>query len=165
MKNRIQHKRSRQLMRYGVLLFLIGLLTGFAIPMMQNPRMGLSSHLEGTLNGMLLVLVGVIYPHLRLSSRTRNWAYGLALFGTFTNWATTFVAGLWGAGAKMMPIAGGDFFGLPWQEALIRFGLLTLSVAMLVVSGLLLWGLRGREAEQMEGEEFQSLEEIEMAGG
>lgn len=159
MKNEIQLKRSRQLIRYGVLLFLIGLLTGFAIPMMENPRMGLSSHLEGTLNGMLLVLIGIIVPRLWLSSRALNWTYGLALFGTFTNWATTFLAGMWGAGAEMMSIAGGDFFGLPWQETLIRFGLISLSVAMLLVSGLLLWGLRGKESQELEVEGRQAMHE------
>ena len=36
-----------RLLRLGVLLFLLGLLTGFAIPALTNPRMGLTSHLEG----------------------------------------------------------------------------------------------------------------------
>ena len=39
------------LLQLGILLFLIGLLTGFVIPKLANPRMGLASHLEGVLNG------------------------------------------------------------------------------------------------------------------
>jgi hydroxylaminobenzene mutase len=134
---------TRKLIRSGVLLFLLGLITGFFIPAMQNPRMGLSSHLEGVQNGMLLILFGLIWGKLSLSERALRWGYGLALWGTYTNWLTTFLAGMWGAGAEMMPIAGGNFLGLPWQEILIKMGLLSLSIAMIIVSGILLWGLRG----------------------
>lgn len=138
---------SRKLLGSGMLLLLLGLFTGFAIPAMQNPRMGLSSHLEAMLNGMLLILFGLIWSRLRLPDRALKWVFGLALFGTYTNWATTLLAGLWGAGAGMMPIAGGDLFGAAWQEGLIRFGLISLSLSMIIVMGMLLWGLRGRVSE------------------
>ena len=140
----IKSELSRKLIRYGVGLFLLGLLTGFAIPAMQNPRMGLSSHLEGVQNGMLLMLFGIIWPQLRLSNPALQWGYGLALFGTYTNWATTLLAGIWGAGAAMMPLAGNNLFGTALQEGLIKFGLGSLSLTMLIVCVLLLWGLRGK---------------------
>lgn len=148
MSTGFQLQLSRKLIRYGILLFLLGLLTGFAIPAMENPRMGLSSHLEGTMNGMFLVLLGIIWPKLHLSDRTLAWGYGLSLFGTFTNWGTTFLAGVWGAGAEMMPFAGGDYHGLAWQEGLIKFGLISLSIAMIIVCGILLWGMRGSASEK-----------------
>jgi hydroxylaminobenzene mutase len=138
---------GRKLVRNGILLFLIGLLTGFVIPVMQNPRMGLSSHLEGVQNGMLLILLGLVLPKLNVKDRAIKWSYGLAIFGTFTNWFTTFLAGFWGAGAEMMPIAGGNFIGAAWQEGLIKVGLLSLSISMLAVSVIYLWGLRGRPTE------------------
>jgi len=47
-------------------LFLLGLLTGFAVPALKNPRLALSSHLEAVLNGMFLVLLGLLWPHLQL---------------------------------------------------------------------------------------------------
>lgn len=106
--------------------------------------MGLTSHLEGVQNGMFLVLLGIIWPQLNLSTGTLYWGFVLSLFGTYTNWATTLLAGIWGAGAKMMPIAGGNFHGLGWQEALIKSGLISLSFAMIIVCGIVLWGLRGQ---------------------
>jgi len=60
MNNNTQSKLDHKLIRYGILLFLLGLLTGFAVESMKNPRMGLSSHLEGTMNGMFLILIGLI---------------------------------------------------------------------------------------------------------
>lgn len=48
----------------GMLLFLFGLVIGFFIPLMTNTRMGLSAHLEGTLNGMFLILPGIIWKKI-----------------------------------------------------------------------------------------------------
>jgi hydroxylaminobenzene mutase len=147
MNKDFQINQSSKLIIFGVLLLLLGLLTGFAIPAMQNPRMGLSSHLEGTFNGMLLILFGVIWTKLHLSIRTLKWGFGLALFGTFTNWVTTLLAGIWGAGAAMMPLAGGNFHGSEWQEIIIKFGLISLSLAVISVCIILLIGLRKKSAK------------------
>lgn len=57
--NGYNHKRqAKQLIFLGLLLFLSGLLTGLIIPFFKNPRMGLSAHLEGVMNGMFLILLG-----------------------------------------------------------------------------------------------------------
>ena len=133
---------GRKLIFYGILLFLLGLLTGFIIPLLQNPRMGLSSHLEGTMNGMLLIIIGLIWPKINLSNKLYRWCFILALFGTFTNWLTTLLASVWGAGSEMMPIVGGGLQGTAWQEGIIKFGLISLSISMLVVCIILLWGMK-----------------------
>ena len=133
---------GRKLIFYGILLFLLGLLTGFIIPLLQNPRMGLSSHLEGTMNGMLLIIIGLIWPKINLSNKLYLWCFILALFGTFSNWLTTLLASLWGAGSKMMPIVGGGLQGTALQEGIIKFGLISLSISMLVVCIILLWGMK-----------------------
>lgn len=147
MVNNLQSQLSHKLVRHGIILFLLGLLTGFVIPVMQNPRMGLSSHLEAVMNGMFLVLLGLIWHKLQLSNNALKWGYILSLFGAYTNWATTLLAGLWGAGAEMMPIAGGSFQGVAWQEILIKIGLGSLSFAMIAVCILVLWGLRVSTSE------------------
>lgn len=139
---------GRKLLKYGVLLFLLGLITGFALPAMANPRLGLSSHLEGVMNGMFLILLGLLWSRLNLSDRNLKWGYCLSLYGTYVNWATTLFAGLFGAGSEMMPIAGGGMQGSVLQELIIKFGLISLSVSMLIVCGILLWGLRGSSAEK-----------------
>lgn len=134
-----------RLVKYGILLLLLGLITGFLIPILQNPRMGLSSHLEGTLNGMLLILFGLIFPKLKLSGKFLKWIFILALFGTFTNWFTTLLAAFWGAGSEMMPIAGVGMTGLLWQEIIIKFGLISLSLSMITVCLFLLWGIKSSD--------------------
>jgi hypothetical protein len=44
--------KTRRLIWHGIFLFMLGLLTGVAIPALTNPRMGVSAHLEGVLNGI-----------------------------------------------------------------------------------------------------------------
>jgi len=136
-------RHGRRLLRAGALLFLLGLLVGFAIPSLANPRMGLSSHLEGVMNGMLLLVLGVIWERLRLGPRNHQLGVGLALFGTYANWGTTLLAAVIGAGEPMMPFAAAGFTGSAVEEGLIAAGLIALSLAMVGVSGLVLWGLRG----------------------
>jgi len=147
MNNNFQSKLSHKLVRYGIILFLLGLLTGFVIPMMRNPRMGLASHLEALMNGMFLILLGLIWHKLRLSVGALKWGYALALFGTYTNWVSNFLAAIWGAGAEMMPIAGGGYQGVAWQEVLIKVGLGSLSLAMTAVCIIVLSGLKTSTSE------------------
>lgn len=137
-----QQSSAHRLLQWGMALFLIGLLTGFLVPVLANPRMGLTSHLEGIMNGMFLVILGLVWTRLRLEERALRIGYGLALFGAFTNWITTLVAAILGAGGSLMPIAAADHEGSPAVEALIAVGLISLSAAMVGVLGMVLWGLR-----------------------
>jgi len=137
-----QGEMGRHLLQLGVLLFFIGLLTGFALPLAANPRMALSSHLEGVMNGLFLLALGAIWHRLRLGLRALRIAFWLAAYGTFVNWGTTLLAAIWGAGEKMMPLGAAGHTGSSAQETLIAFGLISLSIAMLVVCPMVLWGLR-----------------------
>ena len=138
---------GHRLIQLGVLLFLLGLLTGFALPMMQAPRLGLSSHLEGVMNGMFLIGVGLLWPRVRLGAGMRRAAFWLAVYGTYANWVATLLSGLWGAGA-MMPLAGGGATGTASQELIMMVLLVSLAGAMLAVCVLLLVGLRAGATEQ-----------------
>jgi hydroxylaminobenzene mutase len=131
------------LLQLGILLFLVGLLTGLVIPRLSNPRMGLASHLEGVLNGMFLVVLGLLWRRLNLSNTWLTITFWLAVYGTFANWLATFLAAIWGAGS-LMPIAGMNRHGTSGQERLIQFLLVTLSVATIAVCVIVIVGLRAR---------------------
>jgi hydroxylaminobenzene mutase len=131
--------QSDWLLFLGVLLFLLGLLIGLFIPMMTNPRMGLSAHLEGIMNGMFLVLFGLIWNRLVLSDKWLTYAYWLTLYGSFANFVAVSIAAITGAG-KMMPIAGGKD-GNMVVESVISFLLITLALAMILVCAVVLTGL------------------------
>jgi hydroxylaminobenzene mutase len=132
---------GHRLIQIGVLLLLLGLLTGLTIPMAANPRMGLASHLQGIINGLLLIGLGLVHPRLRLGLVARRTLFGLVAYGTFANWFATLLAAFWGAGAAM-PIAGGGRHGSTVQEWVITGLLWTLTLAMLAVCVIVLVGLR-----------------------
>jgi len=139
----LSQRLGRRLLRYGIVLFLLGLATGRLVESLALPRMGLSSHLQGVMNGTFLVVVGLIWPHLRLHALLLRAAYWLALVGTYLNWAVTLAAAAWGAGGTTMPLAAGDHLGTPDQELTLLIGLRALNVAMFASCFLVLWGLRG----------------------
>jgi (hydroxyamino)benzene mutase len=153
-----QHVSAHRLLRWGMALFLIGLLTGFVIPALANPRMALTSHLEGLMNGTFLVVLGLVWTRLRVSERTLRIGFWLALFGAYANWATTLAAAALGAGGTMMPLAAGEHIGSRLTETLIAAGLLSLALAMVALLGIVLWGLRGGPVARPEEVRLQAEE-------
>src|SRR6266487_197548 len=87
---------ERRLIWYGVLLFLLGLITGLMEAKFSNPRMGLAAHLEGLINGIFLIAVGAIWEQVRLSSTLETSTFWTALFGCYVNWFKTTLAAMFG---------------------------------------------------------------------
>ena len=132
---------NRRLMFHGICLFMLGLLTGFAEQHFVNVRMGLAAHLEGLMNGIFLMALGAIWPHVRLSSRAATIAYWTSLYGTYGNWLITILAATFGT-AALSPITGAGHSGLPWQESLVTAGFMSVGITIVAATGLVLWGLR-----------------------
>lgn len=125
----------------GLSLFLLGLFTGFAVPGMKNPRMGLASHVEAHMNGMFLVLLGLLWPFVQLNAVWEKVSVALLVYGAFANWFATLIAGLWGAGGRMMQIAAADHVGSSAREGFIKFLLISLSIADVIGVGIVLFGI------------------------
>src|ERR1700729_82818 len=129
------------LFKLGLVLFVIGLLTGFAIPMLKNPRMGLTSHLEGVLNGMFLALLGLLWPHVHLSQAWGVSAVVLIVYSAWANWLGTLLAAAWGAGRRLAPIAAGDHEASKAKESTVGFLLNSLAVAIVIGVVIVIVGL------------------------
>ncbi len=141
MKNSIlKDHQSNKLIFLGVLLFLFGLIVGLVVPIFENPRMGVSSHIEGVLNGMLLVILGLIWHKINLSNRWLKITFWLAVYGTFANFIGILIAAIFNGG-KMLGIMANGQEGAPWVEGVVGFSLISLSIAMLVVAIATLVGL------------------------
>ena len=137
---------NRRLMWHGMFLFLLGLLTGFAEAHVANVRMGLAAHLEGVMNGTFLIAIGAIWHNVRLTPRAKTIAYWLSLYGTYVNWLFTLLAAIFGT-AALSPVTAAGHQGLPWQESLITAGFLSVGIVIVVVSLMILWGLRTNASE------------------
>lgn len=134
---------KRRLLWHGMFLFLLGLVTGLVESQFANPRMGLAAHLEGIMNGILLVALGAIWAEVRLSSTLKAVAYWTALYGTYANWAVTTLAAILGTGA-MTPIAAAGRSAQAWREGLVTAGFISVGLAIIAAAVLVLWGLRRR---------------------
>lgn len=84
-----------RLARHGVIVLLLGLLTGFFIAGFHNRRIGDVAHLVGLIGGFGMVALGLLWPRLKLG---RSWS----------------VAGAWMTASSMY---------LSWLGAALRGGL------------------------------------------
>jgi hydroxylaminobenzene mutase len=124
----------------GMLLFLLGLMNGLAIPRLRSPRLGLSAHLTGVQSGTFLIAAGLLWPHLAIAA---PWdaVLGHALWvSLYAIWLSLLMAGLFGAG-RGLPIAGGGITTTPGRQTLVTAILASGSLACLAaVAGVLfLW--------------------------
>ncbi|GIV46272.1 MAG: hydrogenase [Ignavibacterium sp.] len=140
-KSELHQHQSQRLIFLGVTLFLLGLIVGLFVPIFANPRMGLSSHIEGVLNGIFLIVLGLIWSRIDLSDRWLKINFWLAIYGTFANWFGILVAAIFNAG-KMLNIAAQGKEGPVIAEAVVTFSLFSLSIAMIIVCMLTLVGLK-----------------------
>jgi hydroxylaminobenzene mutase len=135
-------REALRLIRLGVLLLLLGLLTGAVVPSLTVPRLGLSAHVLGVLGGLSSVVFGLVWPRLRLGPRASALGCWLALYSFYAGWLMPLLGGAWGAGSTLLPIAAGTARGTAFQEGVISAGLVTAAVAIVAVCLLLIWGLR-----------------------
>jgi (hydroxyamino)benzene mutase len=133
---------SHRLTFSGVLLLLLSLITGLAVPKFANPRMGLASHVEGMMSGILLTVLGGIWPKLRLGKKAMNAACLLSVYGAYATWLNPLLAAAWDAGGTMMPEASKGKKGTAVQETVISILAVSLVLAMLPAVFIVFWGLR-----------------------
>lgn len=142
MKNlNLKNDQSSRLIYFGFLLFFLGLIVGLVVPLFANPRMGVSSHLEGVLNGMFLIILGLIWNKIILSDKWLKITFWLAIYGTFMNWFGILIAAIFNGG-KMLGIMANGQEGAPIVEGFVGFSLISLSIAMVIVCIATLIGLR-----------------------
>ena len=131
---------AHRLWFYGVLLLLLGLVTGGFIPAFANPRMGLSAHLTAVECSLVLIVFGFLWPKLSLRPGLAGFALILNLVGTYALWLA-FVLGAAFGTSESTPLAGAGFAGSPFQEGLVTTVLSLGVVGTLVGTALVLAGL------------------------
>jgi hydroxylaminobenzene mutase len=140
-KSIFKKNQSDNLIFLGVLLFFFGLIVGLFVPVFANPRMGVSSHIEGILNGIFLIVLGLIWHKVDLTDHWLKITFWLAVYGTFANWFGILIAAIFNAG-KMLGIAAKGQEGPVIIERIVTFLLISLSIAMLTISVTVLMGLK-----------------------
>ena len=132
---------KRRLLWHGILIVMLGLVSGALVPIFVNPRMGVAAHVGGVMSGLFLLLVGLIWEEIRLPTRVERLTFWLFLYASYAGWLAQFLAALFGT-SWATPIAGAGFRGTDWQEYLVYIIAVSLSAAVLIACGFALWGLR-----------------------
>ena len=138
--------QSHRLLQAGVGLVLAAALLGLAIPYLAAPRLALSAHLIGLVQGILLLVLGLLWARFSLTPRQCAIAFWLAVYQALGAFVSNVLAAAWGAGNSILPLAAGPAHGTMVQEAIINVGLRTAGAAFIAVLLLLLWGLRRASA-------------------
>ena len=136
---------NRRIIRHGFILILIALVTGFLLPAMQIPRLGLSAHTIAILSGVLLLGIGGIWSAFNLSARQLRVMYWGWVYSSYANWLGCLVGAFAGAG-QMMPVASSGASGDAGAEAIVAVLLISVAITSLVAVALSIWGLRGHGA-------------------
>ena len=128
----------------GLLLFLLGLATGFAVPALKAPRIGLSAHLAATQMGVALIAFGSLWERLTFWN---GWSALLAhvlWISFYAIWIGIVLGAYWGTG-KALPIAGAGHVAAKWREQAALMTLILGSVASFgaITMMLIQWKWKG----------------------
>jgi hydroxylaminobenzene mutase len=110
---------SASLCHAGTWLFLLGLLTGFAIPAFRSPRIGLSAHLAAIESGLGLIAFGLLLPRLSISPALAAGVARVLPASLYVLWIGLVFAAALGTG-RALPIAGAGHTAQAWQENVAR---------------------------------------------
>ncbi len=142
-----QHNKTsmaqRSIFRHAFVIlavsFAVGLVAGGLAPD-PRARLWLSPHVAGIMSGLLMIAVGVVWPHLRLGATGEKVGLASAIG---CNWGGLFV-GMFAAAVRFpMKIATPalpDVQG--WQRGVVLSGLGVVTISTFVLCGVVLYGLR-----------------------
>src|SRR5688572_25700937 len=131
---------NKNLLSLGFILVFLSFLTGLVIPLVKNPQLAVSSHLNAIIGGIILVILGVISTTLTLSDSNRKIMIWSWIYATYMNWAVTLLGGIWGT-SRLTPVAGAGFTASTLQENIVSVLLISLVLASFIGCAIVIWGL------------------------
>lgn len=135
-------RQGQRLLQLGVALFLFTSFEGFAVQSFAVPNLGRSVHTLSAFSGVLLVALGLVWPQLDLGTTSARIAFWFLIYSDFATIAAFVLAGIWGAGNSIIPLASGGAQGSAFQEAAIQAVTYPAAPTGITAFALILWGLR-----------------------
>ena len=130
----------------GIVFILYSSLEGFVIPHFGSPRVGLSTHTLGALQGVLLLALGLVWPKLSLRAIASRVAFWCLLYSALAVLGAYSIAAAWGVGNETIVLAGelphGLHHGSAFQETLIKILSYSSAPTGIIAFALILLGLR-----------------------
>ena len=82
----------KHLLVAGMILFLIGLLSGMLIPYYEDHHMGMSTHLVGVQNAIVLIVFGLMFSHISISAKYLSLLSALSIYSMYAIWLSVAIA-------------------------------------------------------------------------
>jgi len=113
-------------------------MTGIFVQQFAAPRLALSVHLLGVLQGTFLVALSGAWSRLDFGPRVSWIVFLLLAYGCVAAWLGNLLGAYWGAGNTLLPFSAGSAHGSTLQEGTIVILLRSSAVSLLVGIALLL---------------------------
>lgn len=141
------HSGSRQILIHGMVLVLVGLVWGLAVPGTPHPRLALGAHIQLVSNGMLFIVLATTL--LALRHRVGLRSVRVMVVAAWLTWAMALseVANSWWGTTQTLPIAAGQAGatgGEPWQELVVTLTHVGAGLGLIVAWSLLVVGFLRR---------------------
>lgn len=142
------NSEARQILFHGGIMTLLSLLSGFTTFFALVPRIALSSHTVGLLQGAMLIAIAGAWHLLNAPPKTLKILKYTLLVGFYANWLSTQLSALWSAGRSTYPINGKDMpeGAASWQDLTVSV-LGFLSVLILVSAVLIVLAARNKDTK------------------
>jgi hypothetical protein len=142
---------GKRILMHGMLLVMVGLVWGLAVPATPHPRLALGAHIQLVTNGMLLMVLATAL--LAVPNRVGPKSVMVMQLAAFLTWAMALseVANSWWGTKQMLPLAAsqaGAAGGQSWQELIVTLAHLGAGFGLIAAWALLVIGfLRGTSRE------------------
>jgi len=135
-------RQGHRLLQVGAALLLFTSFEGFVVPYFAVPNLGRSVHTLSAFSAVLLMALGLVWPRLDLGAASSSIAFWFLIYSDFATILSFLLAGAWGAGNSVMPLAAGAAHGSALQETIIAAVAFSAAPTGIVSFALILWGLR-----------------------
>ncbi len=142
------NNEAREILFHGGIMTLLSLLSGFTTFFALAPRIALSSHTVGLLQGAMLIAIAGAWHLLNAPPKTLKILKYTLLVGFYANWVSTQLSALWSAGKSTYPINGKEMpeGATSWQDMTVSV-LGFLSVLILVSAVLIILAAKNKESK------------------
>jgi hydroxylaminobenzene mutase len=137
------HSGSRQILIHGMVLVMVGLVWGLAVPGTPHPRLALGAHIQFMTNGMLFIVLATALLALPHSVGLKS--VRVMVVAAWLTWAMALseVANSWWGTTQMLPIAAsqaGASGGEHMQELIVSVAHIAAGLGLISAWALLLIG-------------------------
>ena len=113
-------ERGQGLIRWGTVLLLLSVFSGFVIPLVSDPILGLAAHIQGLLNAFMIILVGLIWSRMEIGEMGSVIVYWGLIIPGYVTLTVMVICTFLEIGGTAFPIVGGGHTGTPFQERVIN---------------------------------------------